>query len=172
MLNLLQSGMCGSESGNAPADNGNSAHFFNRNLQRSSDLKSQQSAKVEHIAGENDIAYIRIRDEVSSPTPAKMELQKRTHFQRLFKHKYPDFLRHYCMCLHNKIEPDDLNTAPTTTDDIYGANSFLLNRTPIIPITVDPTKYVQTLMTNSSWNLIYRFSKADKLSFDFNYLSL
>lgn len=60
-------------------------------------------------------------------------MSQRNHFLRIF-HKYPDFFHTYCMCLHQKIEPNDLNGIELKSSSV--------NSTPIIPITVDPTVYV------------------------------
>lgn len=151
MLNLLQSNMCGGNSTNSATVN--DSHYLSRNLQRSGDLRTEQfeeSIKIEQITSGDGIAYIKIRDDVGSATSVKSELHNRTQFQRKFLHKYPAFLRHYCMCLHRKIEPsDDLNSVSCLTEDKYGANGFLLNRTPIIPITAYPTKYVIFQKKNS-----------------------
>lgn len=143
MLNLLHSNMCGGNSTNSA--NVNDSHYLNSNLQRSGDLRTEQfddRLKIEQITTGDRIAFIKIRDDMASATSVKSELHKRNQFHEYFLHKYPNFLRHYCMCLHRKIEPDDLNTVSCLAEDKFGANSFLLNRTPIIPITVYPTKYV------------------------------
>lgn len=146
MLNLLQSGVCGNESVTT-VNGGANAHFLTKNLQHNEKLRSDQydeTMKIEQMTNGDRIAFIKIRDDLPSPTSAKTELHRRTQNQRYFFQKYPDFFRQYCMCLHRKIEPnpDDLNSESSSTDDKYGANGFLLNRTPIIPITVDPQAYV------------------------------
>lgn len=143
MLNLLHSGVCGNE--NVTTVKKADAHFLSKNLQQNGNLRSEdfdENMKIEQITSGNKIAFIKIRDEMPSPTSVKTELHRRTQNQRYFFQRYPDFFRQYCVCLHRKIEPDDLNTVSSLADDKYGANSFLLNRTPIIPITVDPTTYV------------------------------
>lgn len=146
MLNLLQSNICGRNSENNDTANGNDNHFLNKNLQQNGNLRSEQfeeNMKIEQITSGDRIAFIKIGDNVpTSATSQKNENNKRTKFQQFFALNYPDFFRQYCFCMHRKIEPDDLDTVSTLSDDKYGANSFLLNRTPIIPITVDPTKYV------------------------------
>lgn len=144
MLNLLHSSVCGSDSVNTV--NANGSHFLNENLQQNGNLKSEhfdENMKIEHIASVDKVAYIKIRDEISAPPPPlKPEVHHRTKFQKFFLQKYPDFFRHYCLCMHRKIEPNDLNNVSSLADDKYGANSFLYNRTPIIPITTDPKTYV------------------------------
>lgn len=145
MLNLLQTNICGSNSASNSAKNRNDNHFLNKNLQQNGHLRSEQfeeNMKIEHITSGNQIAFIKIRDNLTSATSVKNENKKRTKFQQFFAENYPDFFHHYCPCMQRKIEPDDLNTVSTLADDKYGANSFLLNRTPIIPITVDPKKYI------------------------------
>lgn len=145
MLNLLHSSVCGS-SDNVNTANANDSHFLSENLQQNGNLKSKhfdEKMKIEHIASVDKIAYIKIRDDViSAPPPIKPEVNCRTKFQKFFLQKYPDFFRHYCLCMHRKIEPNDLNNVSSLADDKYGANSFLFNRTPIIPITDDPKTYV------------------------------
>lgn len=139
MLNLLQSNMCGGNSANTP--NVNDSHYLSKNLQRNGDLRTdefEESIKIEQITSDNRVAFIKIRDDVASATSIKNELHHRNQFHN-FLYKY---LRHYCMCLHRKVEPDDLNTVSCLAEDTYGVTGFLLNRTPIIPITVYPTKYV------------------------------
>lgn len=140
MLNLIQTNMCGGNNTNAA--NETESHYLSSNLQQNGNLRTEQfeeSMKIEQITSGDRIAYIKISDDVVvSPTSAKSELENRRH--RYFLQKYPDFFRHYCLCLHRKVEPDDLNTVSRLVDDKY--NGFLLNRTPIIPITVDPKKYV------------------------------
>lgn len=144
MINLLHSGVCGSES--VTTVNGANSHFLSKNLQQNGKFQSEnfeENMKIEQITSGNRIAFIKIRDEIPSPTSVKTELNRRAqHQNKYFFQKYPDFFRQYCMCLHSKIEPDDLNTVSSLADDKYGANGFLLNRTPIIPITVDPNTYV------------------------------
>lgn len=146
MLNLLQSGVCGSESVNAA--NGNNAHFLNRNLQSNGNLRTEnfeENLKIEQITTGDKIAYIKIRDEVPSAPAIKSEMRRQSQLSRIFQQNYPDFFRNYCMCMHSKVEPDDLNTVSVLTNgtynDKYGTNSFLLNHTQIIPVTVHPPKY-------------------------------
>lgn len=144
MLNLLQSNICGSNNANNTT-NVNDSHFLGKNLQQNGQLKSEQfeeNMKIEHVTSGNRIAFIKIRDDVPSATSVKHENQNRTNFHKFFLQKYPNFFRQYCLCMHRKVEPDDLNTVPYLADDVYKTNSFLLNRTPIIPITVDPKTYV------------------------------
>ena len=142
MINLLQSNMCGGSRTNSATVH--DSHYLSRNLQRNGDFRTEQfdeRIKIEQITNGDRIAYIKIRDDMPpSAASVKSDLHNRTKFH--FLHKYPNFLRQYCMCLNRKIEPDDLNTVSSIVDDKYGANSFLLNRTPIIPITSYPTKYV------------------------------
>lgn len=147
MLNLLQTSVCGSESAST-ANRNNNTHFLNKNLQRNGNLRSanfEENIKIEQISSGDQIAYIKIRDQISSPPVVKPPYTRRTLFQKFFLQSYPQFFRHYCMCMHGKIEPDDPNSMSGRENghynNKYGANSFLLNHTQIIPITVHPTKY-------------------------------
>lgn len=147
MLNLLQSRVSGvSESVNQL--NGNNAHFLNRNLQNNGNFRTEhfdEHLTIEQITNGDKIAYIKIQDDIQSTPTIKSNVRRRSQFQRFFQHKYPDFFRQYCMCMHAKVEPDDLNTVSGITNDNYtdkyDNNSFLLNHTQIIPITVHPPKY-------------------------------
>lgn len=147
MLNLLQSNMCGGNNHNTNSANGNDSHYsissYPQQNNNSRTERVDENMKIEHSTSGDRIAFIKIPHEMTSSTSVTTsELHNRRQFHKYFLQKYPDFFRQYCMCLHRKIEPDDLNTVSCIVDDKYGANSFLFNRTPIIPITVDPKKYV------------------------------
>lgn len=137
MLHLLQTNICRENSTS-------NSRNLSENLQRNGNLRTEERVKIEHITNDDRIAYIKIGDDMTSAKSVKSKPHKQTIFHKYFFQKYPDFFRHYCLCLHRKIEPDDddPNTVTILSDDKYGANSFLLNRTPIIPITIDPKKYV------------------------------
>lgn len=148
MINLLQSNVCGSADVSA-ARNINNTHFLGRNLQTNATLTSekfQETMKIEQISSGDQIAFIKIQDDLSSTSPRKPpKFRRQTQFQKFFVQHYPDFFRHYCMCLHTKVQPDDPITVTNQTDghynEKYAANSFLLSHTSIIPITVVPKKY-------------------------------
>lgn len=158
MLNLLQSSVCGNESVSV-ANGNNNTHFLSKNLQRNGNLRSEnfeENIKIEQITSGDQIAFIKIRDQVPLPPIVKPQYDRRTQFQKLFLQSYPDFFLQYCLCIHKKVEPDDPNSvsglANGEHNDKYGANSFLLNHTQIIPITVHPTKYEYVIL--SSFHII------------------
>lgn len=148
MINLLQPIVCGSADISA-AKSINNSYILKQNLQKNEIIKSekfQETMKIEQISSGDQIAFIKIQDGLSSPSPLKPpKFQRQTQFQKFFMQYYPDFFHQYCMCMHTKVEPDDLITATNHTDDHYNekyaANSFLLSHTSIIPITVVPKKF-------------------------------
>lgn len=160
MINLLQSNVCGRATRSAPnnTDNNNNnpkkSSFLSQNLQQNGNLTSEkfdETMKIDEISSGDQIAFIKIEDGLSSPSPTKpAKFQRQTSFQKFFMQFYPDFVHQYCLCRHRKVQPDDLITVHNhhhhhSSDDHYSdkyaANNFLLSHTSIIPITVVPQKY-------------------------------
>lgn len=159
MINLLQSNVCGRariSSAETIKNNNNmkKSSFLSQNLQQNGNLKSEkfdETMKIEQISSGDQIAFIKIQDDLSSPSPIKpaQKFQRQTSFQKFFMQFSPDFVGQYCLCMHRKVEPDDPisvhNHQHHTNDDHYNdkyaANSFLLSPTSIIPITVVPQTY-------------------------------
>lgn len=165
MINLLQSNVCGRATRSAPNNNNDNnnndtnaskkSSFLSQNLQQNGNLNSEkfdETMKIDEISSGDQIAFIKIQDDLSSPSPIKAakQFQRQTQFQKFFMKFYPDFVGQYCLCMHRKVQPDDLITVHNyhhhhTSDDHYSdkyaANSFLLSHTSIIPITVVPQKY-------------------------------
>lgn len=167
MINLLQSNVCGRARVNSAPNNNNNnddnnsnnnmkkSSFLSQNLQQNGNLNSDkfdETMKIEQISSGDQIAFIRIQDDLSSPSPIKasQKFQRQTSFQKFFTQFYPDFIGQYCLCMHRKVEPDDLISVHNHQyqhmnddhyNDKYAANSLLLSPTTIIPITVVPTKY-------------------------------
>lgn len=161
MINLLQTNIRGSANTSVANNNNNNnttntkntSHFLSQNLQQNGNLKSdkfEKTMKIEEISSGDQIAFIKIQDELSSSSSSPIKpskFQHRTQFQKFFMQFYSDFFRQYCMCMHKKVEPDDLVSVHNHThnddhyNDKYAANSFLLSHTSIIPITVVPKKY-------------------------------
>lgn len=150
MLNLLQSNICG-RANRSPEKSTENSQIPNRNLRISDNLNSdnfEETMKIEQISSGDQIAFIKIQDDLSSPTqPHKpSKFQRQSSFQTFFMQVYPNFFRQYCMCMHKKVEPDDLITVTDHHiddhyNDKYAANSFYLSHASIIPITVVPKKY-------------------------------
>lgn len=160
MINLLQSNVCGRATRSAPNNNDSNnnnpkrSSFLSQNLQQNGNLTSEkfdETMKIDEISSGDQIAYIKIEDDLSSPSPVKpAKFQRQTQFQKFFMQFYPDFVHQYCLCMHRKVQPDDLITAHNNHhhhssddhySDKYAANNFLLSHNSIIPITVVPQKY-------------------------------
>lgn len=168
MINLLQSSACG-RTDVGEANNTKNAQFLGQNLQKNANLKSEKledTMKIEHISCGDQIAFIKIQDDLSSASPIKKrasDFHRRTQFQKFFMELYPDFMRHYCLCMQRKVEPNDpINMNSHHRDHYnddhynnhkYAANSFLLSHTSIIPITVVPKKYELYLCIAFSFQL-------------------
>lgn len=94
------------------------------------------------------ISVIELRDQIPSNThPVTVQTQN-TPIKTV-----PSFFQSYCLCLNQKVEPDDVNEWTTGKYDTQ--NHLNMSPTTIsIPITIDPTMYVSSIFSKNLINSI------------------